>query len=242
MLADYQGYLQRELGVSPATTVAYSSYLRPFLRSLALNCIDDIARITALDFIRYIEGHAGDGRPATDVAFCSRLRSFLRCLSAEGLGAKDLSAYVPLVKARGQVGLPAFSKAQVQQVLQGCGRATAKERRDYAVLPLLARLGLRANEVALLTLDDIDWRARQLHVQGKGRKRATMPLLPEVGEAIATYLRDGRPISGSRRVFLRSHAPHIGFTSSYAVIHIARSAINAANITGVAHRGSPVST
>ncbi|MGX5851762.1 tyrosine-type recombinase/integrase [Mesorhizobium sp. PL10] len=75
-------------------------------------------------------------------------------------------------------------------------------------------------------------------MQGKGRKRATMPLLPEVGEAIAAYLRDGRPISGSRRVFLRSHAPHIGFTSSYAVIHIARSAINAANITGVAHRGS----
>lgn len=239
LLADYQGYLQRKLGVSPATTVAYSSYLRPFLRSLALNCIADIARITASDSIRYIEEHAGDGSPATAVAFCSRLRSFLRYLSAEGLVTEDLSAYVPLVKARGQVRLPAYlSKAQVQQVLQGCGRATAKERRDYAVLLLLARLGLRANEVALLTLDDIDWRAGQLHVQGKGRKRATMPLLPEVGEAIAAYLRDGRPISGSRRVFLRSHAPHIGFTSSYAVIHIARAAINAANITGVAHRGS----
>ncbi len=90
--------MQRKLGVSPATTVAYSSYLRPFLRSLALNCIADIAWITASDSIRYIEEHAGDGSPTTAVAFCSRLRSFLRYLSAEGLVTEDLSAYVPLVK------------------------------------------------------------------------------------------------------------------------------------------------
>jgi site-specific recombinase XerD len=136
-------------------------------------------------------------------------------------------------------GLPAYlSKAQVEQVLQCCERTTAKERRDYAVLLLLARLGLRANEVALLTLDDIDWRAGHIHVQGKGRKGATMPLLSEVGEAIAAYLCDGRPVSDSRRIFLRSYAPHIGFASSCAVIHIARHAIKAANVTGVAHRGS----
>ena len=92
--------------------------------------------------------------------------------------------------------------------------------------------------MALLTLDDIDWRAGHIQVQGKGRKGATMPLLPEVGEAIAAYLRDGRPISESRRVFLRSCAPYIGFASSCAVIHIARHAINAANVTGIAHRGS----
>lgn len=239
LLEDYQGYLQRKLGLSPTTTVIYSRYLRPFLRSLALNRADDIAWITATDFIHYIEEHAGDGSPATAGAFCSQLRSFLRYLSAEGLIAKDLSVYVPSVKMWSQAGLPAYlSKAQVEQVLQCGERTTAKERRDYAVLLLLARLGLRANEVALLTLDDIDWRAGHIHVQGKGRKGATMPLLPEVGEAIAAYLCDGRPVSESRRVFLRSYAPHIGFASSCAVIHIARHAIKAANVTGVAHRGS----
>ena len=133
LLEDYQGYLQRKLGLGPATTVVYSRYLRPFLRSLALNRVDDIARITATDFILYIEEHAGDGSPATAGAFCSRLRSFLRYLSAEGLVAKDLSAYVPLVKTGGQAGLPAYLlKAQVEQVLQGCERTTAKGRRDYA--------------------------------------------------------------------------------------------------------------
>nr|WP_232313819.1 tyrosine-type recombinase/integrase [Sphingobium sp. TCM1] len=90
----------------------------------------------------------------------------------------------------------------VQRVLDGCDRSTAAGRRDHAILMLLARLGLRACEVARLSLDDIDWRAGQFTVRGKGRKIATMPLPHDVGAAIAAYLQHGRPRSDSRRVFL----------------------------------------
>jgi integrase len=90
---------------------------------------------------------------------------------------------------------PIFSPAQVQKVLDGCDRAKAMGRRDYAILMMLARLGLRANEVATLTLDDIDWRAGEILVCAEGRQRARMPAPPEVGAAVVACLRDGRPTS-----------------------------------------------
>lgn len=131
-----------------------------------------------------------------------------------------------------------MSLEQVRRVLDQCDQSTATGRRDYAILMLLARLGLRANEVATLTLDDIDWRVGQFTVLGKGRKTATMPLPPDVGAAIASYLQDGRPRSDSRRLFLLSVAPHGGFKGAPGVQTVARSAIRRAGVTGVAHRGS----
>ena len=86
-------------------------------------------------------------------------------------------------------------------------------RRDYAVLMMLAKLGLRADEVATLTLDDIDWRAGEMLVRAKGRQRARMPMPPDVGAAVVAYLRDGRPKSSCRRLFVRTLAPYVGFAS-----------------------------
>lgn len=102
---------------------------------------------------------------------------------------------------------------------------------------LLARLGLRAKEVATLMLDDLDWRSGQLLINGKGRQRTQMPLPPDVGAAIADYLRDGRPRSENRRVFLRKEAPHVGFATSGSVFVIANTALRRVAIAGFAHMG-----
>ena len=95
----------------------------------------------------------------------------------------------------------------MQKALDGCDRATVIGRRDYAILMMLAKLGLRANEVATLTLDDIDWRAGEMLVRAKGRQRARMPIPPDIGAAIVAYLRNGRP---SRRAdgCLSAHSRH----------------------------------
>ena len=105
----------------------------------------------------------------------------------------------------------------MRQLLASIDRRTPKGRRDYAILLLLARLGLRASEVVLLELDDIDWEAGQVSVRGKGGQRTALPLSAEVGAAIAAYLRHGRPRSTSRRVFLRVKAPVRGFLGPQAI-------------------------
>ena len=118
----------------------------------------------------------------------------------------------------------------MRQLLASIDRRTPVGRRDYAILLLLARLGLRASEVAFLELDDIDWSAGQMSVRGKGERRTTLPLSAEVGEAIAAYLRHGRPRSTSRRVFLRIKAPIRGFLDQQAIGSLVRHSLARAAI------------
>jgi integrase len=133
-----------------------------------------------------------------------------------------------------------LSAAQVRKALDGCDRETVMGRRDYAILLLLAKLGLRADEVATLTLDDIDWRASEILVRAKGRQRARMPIPPDVGAAIVAYLRNGRPKSSCRRLFVRTLAPHVGFASGCAITMIAKVALDRVGIEGCAHRGAHI--
>jgi integrase len=105
---------------------------------------------------------------------------------------------------------------------------------------MLAKLGLRADEVATLTLDDVDWRSGEMLVRAKGRQRARMPIPPDVGAAVVAYLRDGRPKSSCRRLFLRSFAPHVGFASGCAITMIAKTALERAGIRGYAHQGAHI--
>ncbi len=241
ILEDFRTYLKHRHGLNPRSCDAYVRFTRPFLRVLAVTRPGHFARLTQADILRYIEQRARDVSAATAVAMCSRLRSFLRYLQVEGLIVNDLAACVPSIKKWRFAGLPTYlSATQLQQVFQSCDRNTAVGLRDYAVLMLLARLGLRASEVASITLEDIDWRAGQFHIQGKGQRPATMPLSAEVGAALATYLREGRQVSDSRHVFLRAHPPHVGFPSASGIWHIARRALKRAGVSGLAHRGAHV--
>jgi integrase/recombinase XerD len=113
------------------------------------------------------------------------------------------------VTGRRRSSLPrGISKTDATALLGGCDRRRALGRRDYAVIIVLLRLGLRAGEVAALRLDDIDWRAGELVVRGKGGREDRLPLPADVGEAIACYLRRGRPASDRRELFLRARAPY----------------------------------
>lgn len=241
ILERFRAYLDRRHGISPRSCEAYVRFTRPFLRDMSITRPGDLARLTPTDVLGYVERHARDASAATAVAMCSRLRSFLRYLQVEGFIANDLAACVPSVKKWRFTALPTYlSAAQLEQVLQHCDQNTASGRRDYAILLLLSGLGLRAQEVATLSLDDIDWRAGQFRIQGKGRQQATMPLPPDVGAAIAAYLQSGRPVSDRRQLFLRAHPPHSGFPPTSGIRDIAARALRRAGISDIAHRGSHI--
>ncbi|MDP2707979.1 MAG: site-specific integrase, partial [Burkholderiales bacterium] len=161
----------------------------------------------------------------------SALRSFLRYARYLGEVTLDLAAAVPIVANWSMTSIPrAISADHVRRLLASIDRHTALGRRDYAVLLLLARLGLRASEVAFLELDDIDWKTGRLAVRSKGAQRLELPLLAEVGKAIVAYLRHGRPFSTSRRVFLRAKAPIRGFQGASGVGSIVRHSLKRAGI------------
>ncbi len=136
------------------------------------------------------------------------LRSFLRFLHATGRTAASLVAAVPALKTWPRTTLPSVLPAgDARRLVAGCDPATARGRRDGAIVLVLVRLGLRASEVARLALGDIDWRAGEMTIKGKGGRLDRLPLPVEVGEAIAAYLRGGRPPSASRSLFLTATAP-----------------------------------
>ncbi len=164
------------------------------------------------------------------------LRALLRFLHIHGLIAEPLAEAVPSV-ARRREDLPrALPAGQVKLLMDGCDRGTPTGRRDYAIGLMLARLGLRRCEVAALSLDDIDWRAGEIVVHGKGSRIDRLPLPCDVGEAIVEYLRDGRPRVADRAVFINAHAPLCGITAP-CVTDVVRYACMRAGIAPVgAHR------
>lgn len=239
LLEAYALYMDRKRGLAPGSIAGHVCFLRPFLRELRIATNADLARLSAPKVAAYIERHVGDHGPTTARIMCTRVRVFLRYLHAEGFIPADLTGAIPKIRRPSEARLPSFmSLDDVQRVLDGCDRNTATGRRDYAILILLARLGLRACEVARLTLDDFDWGAGQFTVRGKGRKTAIMPLPPDVGAAIVSYLQHGRPRSDSRRLFLIARAPYTPFARPQCIQTVARSAIRRAGITGLAHCGS----
>ena len=144
------------------------------------------------------------------------LRSLLGFLHLEGILPRSLAGSVPRVAAWRLASLPhGLARAEVERLLASCDRRRVAGCRDFAILPLLVRLELRAGEVAGLSLDAIDWRAGELVVSGKGNRAERLPLPADAGEAIVAYLRHGRPASAiGRAVFVRVKAPHRALSSS----------------------------
>jgi integrase len=159
------------------------------------------------------------------------LRSFLRFARYRGDLHNDLAACVPVAANWSQSTIPrALPPAQTERVLAACDRRTAVGRRDYAILLLLARLGLRGGEVTTLTLEDLDWQGGLITVRGKGGRDSQLPLPRDVGEALAAYLRKGRPRTTRRWVFLRARAPVRGFRGTSAICCVVRHALARAGV------------
>ena len=241
IFSEFGAYLRTERGLAPKSIVRHLPIIRRFLHEVCPSGDDDLGKISQHEVIRYIERHAQDWSPGTGKAMCWSLRAFLRYLHHQGLNPRALGDCVPSMRRWKFASLPTFlPAAQVRRALDCCDRATPMGRRDYAILMMLAKLGLRAGEVATLTLDDIDWRASEMLVRAKGRQRARMPIPPDVGAAIVGYLRNGRPKSSCRRLFIRALAPHVGFASGCAITMIAKTALDRVGIKGCAHRGAHI--
>lgn len=229
---EFGQYLAVERGLSQATLKNSLPFVRSFLvhRFGASPIVMD--EVCAPDVTRFLLRKLRTVGASRAKLMVGALRSFFRFLRWRGDIAIDLASFVPKVADWRLSALPKFLPAdQVERLISSCPRGTVTGQRDYTLLLLLARLGLRAGEVVAMTLDDIDWEAGELVVRGKGGREDRLPIPREVGEAMATYLRQGRPQGCStRRFFIRRKAPRRGFASSVAVCTIVRRALERAGI------------
>ncbi len=205
LLDRYRGYLRDERGLSDGVVGWYGTVAARLLKGWERNA--DFRRLSAdqvREFLR-TEAHGFSSRQAGYIA--TALRSLLRFLHAKGLTLGSLVGAVPSISGWRGGSLPqAVNSGAVRKLLRSCDRRTLIGRRDHAIMLLLARLGLRAGEVARLELAALDWRAGEVVVHGKGKSLARLPLPHDVGQALSAYL-TRRPRVDSRPVFLRSRAP-----------------------------------
>lgn len=212
LLASFERYLVSERGLAAGTIVGYVSHARWFLDGLGSG---GVAGLSAADVTGAVLRKASSGVSVSAAQnFVSGLRAFLRFCFVEGIVERDLSQAALVVRGRRASLLPrGISSGHARALLGSCDRRRPLGRRDYALIILLLRLGLRRGEVARLTLDDIDWHAGELVIHGKGGRDDRLPLPADVGQAIAAYLRRGRPASDRREVFLRARAPYAPIAS-----------------------------
>jgi site-specific recombinase XerD len=227
----YVQYLRDARALASATITNYAPFIQAFLTDRFGAGPVRLAHLTAGDVVRFVQRRAPRLHLKRAKLLTSALRSFLRYARYQGAVTLDLAAAVPAVANWSMPSIPrAIGDEQVRQLLASIDRRTAMGRRDYAIVLLLARLGLRANEVAGLELEDINWEAGQVSVRGKRGHRTVLPLPTDVGAAMAAYLRHGRPPSPSRRVFLRSKAPIRGFLGQCAIGSVIRHRLHRAGI------------
>jgi len=217
MLGRFWRYLTVERALATVTARAYLDMVRPFVRGRL--GVDNLAlgleSLRAADVIAFVTAHCPRLSRGAAKLTVTALRSLLGFLHLEGVIAEPLSFAVPSVAGRRLVGLPkGLAPDQVQYLLGSCDGHTSRGCRDIAILTILVRLGMRAGEVAKLQLNDIDWRAGEIVVRGKGNSIERLPLPPDVGEVVAEYLQSARPASAQgRAVFVRIKAPHRHLTS-----------------------------
>ena len=228
----YERFLLEERGVKPTTVANYLPTVRAFLADRFRTRKIALENLSVQDANQFILREAQRLSRSRAKLVGTILRSFLRHLYQRGAISTDLASAIPPVVKWRLAGLPkALQPEEVESILSGCDRSTLAGRRDYAILLLLARLGLRGGEAVALTLDDFDWDGGIVTVLGKGQRSEPLPLPSEVGEAVADYLRNGRPTGcPTRRVFVRLAAPHRGFASTTAIDNVVRSALARAQL------------
>jgi site-specific recombinase XerD len=227
----YEAYLRDDRGLSPVTGLRQWPILRRFVHGRFGDGPIDLGVLTAEDVTRHVLVLIPSRSPASTQLHASTLRSFLRFLWQTGVTPVDLTAAIPPVRRWRLVDVPKYlARDEVTRVLNACDRSSPVGRRDFAILLLLARLGLRGGEVVRLELDDIDWHTGALTVRGKGSVRSQLPLPSDVGEALATYLRRDRPHCATRRVFVRARAPHRGLGHPSTVSTLVRMALTRAAV------------
>jgi len=230
----YRVFLKQERGLDCATIYNYSRHVDRFLAEQFGGGRINLRALSVSDIGAFVRRHAPRHGRGWAAQMVTGLRSFFRFAQLQGVVESDLAALVPSVPSWEMSGPPKHLQSEaVQRVLSACDRSTVKGKRDYAILLLLARLGLRAGEIVALQLDDIDWANGELVVRSKkGDGWARLPLPMDVGRALERYLMV-RPPSPYRNVFVRGYAPYTPFVASGPVSVLVRKAIERAGVKSV---------
>jgi len=228
LVVEYVDYLRVDRGLAETTIRSRELVAQEFMSGWSF---------VARDVTRFMLTKVGRYRPGTAGGVATAVRSLLRFMHLSGHIEWPLTGAVPKLARWRLAGLPrGLEPTQVDALLASCDRRTAVGRRDYAMLLLLARMGLRSCEVARLELADIDWRAGELIVHGKGGRRDRMPLPKDVGDAIVAYLRRGRPKCEARAAFVADRAPHQSLQSTAVTARVAEASKRAGGGRVGAHR------
>jgi integrase/recombinase XerD len=228
---DYEDYLRGQRGLSERTIYHCWRFADRFLDHRFGDQDDDLRRITPGDVVAFLQHITTSKLPFKDKTPPTHLRTFFRYLFKCGLTSANLALCVPSVAQRYGQRLPRhLPPEQIETVLTAVHASPKHGRRDYAMLLVMARLGLRAPEVIAIRLDDIDWRAGELMVRGKGQRHDRVPIPPDVGEALAAYIRQDR-ISASRVLFVTERAPHGPFKNGQMLNAILKDGFAATGLT-----------
>jgi site-specific recombinase XerD len=232
---NFRAYLRKERGLSETAIYGYTFPIDSFLARMFGTGKVSFARLTGCDVTDFLPWEIKRRRLHHTANLLAGMRAFLRFLHYRGHIKTDLSPVVPRAAKWSLAGLPKhLPPGAADKVLAACDRTRPRGRRDYAILLLLARLGLRAGEVLRLMLDDLDWEHGQILVRSKkGPGHARMPLPSDVGRAIAVYLRRDRPRCPSRRVFLRVIAPYESLSHAAVLSGMVERYLRLAGIGGV---------
>jgi integrase/recombinase XerD len=214
LLASFGTYLRRQRGFNERTVVAYRNYAKICVQAWWPDGQVFPAELDAAQIAAVVRSGVDTMPPPSLRCMVTALRSLLRFFHATGRTSRSLVGAVPAMSSWPQTALPAHVPSDAAtRLVASCDAATVAGRRDAAILTILTRLGLRAGEVATLTLDDIDWRAGELCIKGKGGRVERLPLPTDVGEPLVAYLCDARPTSRHRAVFLKATAPYRPITA-----------------------------
>jgi integrase/recombinase XerD len=228
---DYEDYLRRQRGLSERTIGHCWRFADRFLDFRFGGTEVDLGAITPGDIAAFLQQLTARKAPFRDKTPPTHLRNFFRYLFKCGLTPTNLALCVPSVAQRYDARLPRhLTPEQVEAVLAAVRADARFGLRNYAMIILLARLGLRAPEVIAVQLDDIDWRAGELVVRGKGRNHDRVPIPPDVGEALTNYIRQDR-VSTSRALFVTAHAPHGPFKDGQVLNTILKRAFARTGVT-----------
>ncbi len=236
---EFRLYLERERGLAPATILGYLEFARRFLAQCTADGELRLDGLEAADVVHFVQREAVRLHcPKRAKLMTTAVRSFLQFARYQDLIRIDLRSSVPTVANWSMASLPkALSSDEVECLLSHCDRDTAIGRRHWAILLLLARLGLRAGEVVSLVFEDLDWDAGEISIRASGTRTDRLPIPQDVGAALAEYLQHSRPACSSRRVFIRMRAPRRGLASSVAISTIVRRALDHAGLNP-AHKGA----
>jgi site-specific recombinase XerD len=229
---EFEGYLLHQRGLAAATIGLYGDAVGRFLEQAFGDGEVRLGQLTAADVVRFVQADAARlHHPKRAKVMTTALRSFLQYGRYRGDISADLAACVPTVASWAMAGIPrTISTVEVQKLLAHCDRRSAAGRRDYAMLLLIARLGLRASEVVNLTLDDLDWDEGAIRIRGPAQRCDRLPMPADVGSALVDYLRQGRPECAVRNVFIRSRAPRRALLGPSAVSCVVCRALQRAGI------------